>query len=188
MAVTPSAMVELGTPAPDFRLPEPGTDRTWTLADFAEADVLVVAFICNHCPFVVHLRDALAEFARDYADKGADKGVAVVAINSNDVTTHPDDAPEKMVDFARAAGFTFPYLFDETQETARAYDARCTPDFFVYDEQRRLVYRGQFDETRPNQGTPDGSDLRAAVDAVLAGAKPPAEQIPSQGCNIKWKE
>jgi len=183
MAATPSTMKALGTAAPAFRLPDP-SGKTHSLDEFRDARALLVMFICNHCPFVKHLRSGLAEFAREYREKG----LAIVAINSNDVASHPDDRPEKMAEEARAAGYVFPYLFDETQEVARAYEAACTPDFFLYDRERKLVYRGQFDDSRPSNGKPvTGRDLRAACDAVLAGEPVPAEQQPSIGCNIKWK-
>ena len=176
-------MLELGTPAPDFDLPDPD-GRRYRLADFESADALVVAFICNHCPFVKHLRDELAAFGRECESKN----VAVVAITANDISTHPADSPEKMREEIRDVGYTFPYLYDESQETAKAYRAACTPDFYVFDGDRKLVYRGQFDDSRPNSGIPvTGKDLRAAVDAVLAGRAPAAEQKPSVGCNIKWK-
>ena len=183
MARTPSTMAPLGTPAPSFRLPDP-SGRVWSIEDFRDARGLVVAFICNHCPFVQHIRDGLAAFGRDYATRG----LGIVAINSNDVASYPDDRPEKMAEEARRVGYTFPYLFDETQEVARAYDAACTPDFFLYDRERKLVYRGQFDDSRPENGKPvTGRDLRAACDAVLAGRPIAADQVPSIGCNIKWK-
>ena len=183
MARTPSTMVPLGTQAPAFRLPDP-SGRIWSIEEFRDAPALLVAFICNHCPFVKHIRDGLAAFGHDYAARG----LAIVAINSNDVAAYPDDRPEKMAEEARRAGYEFPYLFDETQEVARAYDAACTPDFFLYDRERKLVYRGQFDDSRPENGKPvTGRDLRAACDAVLAGRPIPADQVASIGCNIKWK-
>ena len=154
------------------------------LADFAAAPAVLVAFICNHCPYVKHVRAAFAKLARDYQAKG----VAVVGINSNDAAAYPDDSPARMKEEKAAAGYTFPYLYDETQEVARAYRAACTPDFFVFDKSRKLVYRGQMDASRPGNEKPnDGADLRAALDAVLAGHAPAAHQIPSIGCNIKWK-
>ena len=183
MARTPSTMVPLGTQAPSFRLPDP-SGRVWSIEDFRDAPGLLVTFICNHCPFVQHIRGGLAAFGRDYSARG----LAIVAINSNDVAAYPDDRPEKMAEEARRAGYTFPYLFDETQEVARAYDAACTPDFFLYDRERKLVYRGQFDDSRPENGKPvTGRDLRAACDAVLDGRPIGADQVPSIGCNIKWK-
>ena len=184
MSLTPSTMLELGTPAPDFALPEPLTGETVRLADFGDARGLLVVFMCNHCPYVKHLRDGLVAWARDYAPRG----IATVAISSNDVDNYPDDAPEKMADEARAYEYPFPYLFDEDQSVARAYRAACTPDFFLFDGEQRLFYRGQFDQARPGNEAPvTGSDLRAAADALLAGEPAPAEQVPSMGCNIKWK-
>jgi peroxiredoxin len=177
-----SRMVELGSTAPDFVLIDP-SGGVWELGKVAGARPVLVAFICNHCPYVVHIADAFAAFAREYQDKG----LAVVAISANDVRSHPQDAPDKMADFAKAHGFTFPYLYDEPQDAARAYGAVCTPDFFLFDANRKLVYRGQFDDTRPGRGAPTGADLRAAADAVLAGGKPSADQKPSVGCSIKWK-
>jgi peroxiredoxin len=183
MALTPSTMLPLGTPAPDFALPDTA-GRTVRLADFAAAPVLVVAFICNHCPYVKHLRAALADFGRDCAARG----VAFVAICSNDAVTHPADAPAAMAAEARAAGYVFPYLHDAAQAVAAAYRAACTPDFYAFDAARRLAYRGQFDDSRPGNGRPvTGADLRAAVDALLAGRPVPPTQKPSMGCNIKWR-
>lgn len=184
MAATPSTMVALGTPAPDFRLPD-SDGRTVARDDFAAAPGLLVAFICNHCPFVKHIRAGLAQFGRDYAARG----LAIVAINANDAAKYPADSPEKMREEARDAGYVFPYLYDETQAVARAFDAACTPDFFLYDRSRSLVYRGQFDASRPGNDVPvSGADLRAACDAVLDGRPVPEPQTPSIGCNIKWKE
>ena len=183
MALTPSTMLPLGTTAPDFHLPD--TDgKTVTLADFKDIIALVVIFMCNHCPYVVHLRVGLAQLARDYAPKR----VGIVGINSNDVKNYPADSPAKMKEEVKAAGYTFPYLYDETQAVAKSYRAACTPDIFLFDRGCRLVYRGQFDASRPGNGIPvTGKDLRAALDAVLAG-KPTSElQAPSIGCNIKWK-
>lgn len=183
MALTPSTMLPLGTAAPDFRLPDV-SGREVALADFRQAPALVVMFICNHCPYVKHLRSALADFGREYQAQG----VAVVAISSNDAQGYPDDAPARMVIEARDAGYTFPYLYDETQAVAKAYQAACTPDFYVFDGRGQLQYRGQFDESRPGNGSPiTGADLRGAVDAVLAGRPVPTAQKPSIGCNIKWK-
>jgi len=176
-------MVSLGTKAPDFSLINVDGE-TVSLDDFGDAPALLVVFMCNHCPFVKHLADPLAQFANEYMPKG----LAVVGISSNDVGSHPADSPEQMVREAEERGYRFPYLYDETQNVAKAYRAACTPDFFLYDRDRRLVYRGQFDDSRPDSGTPiTGKDLRAAVDAVLAGNQPTAEQRPSIGCNIKWK-
>lgn len=187
MAATESTMLARGTPMPAFRLPDhrtaPGGAEV-SSEDFADAKAVVVAFICNHCPFVKHLRTAFAQFAREYQARG----VAVVAINSNDIEAYPQDGPQGMAEEAQSAGYTFPYLLDATQEVAKAYKAACTPDFFLFDGQRRLAYRGQFDASRPGNGVPvTGSDLRAACDAVLSGAPVSAEQKPSIGCNIKWK-
>jgi len=183
MARTPSTMVDLGTPAPDFRLPDT-EGRLVTRDSFAAAPGLLVVFLCNHCPFVIHIRDELARFARQYQERG----LAIVGINANDAASYPEDSPEKMAAEKAKVGYTFPYLFDETQEVAKAYRAACTPDFFLFDAQRRLVYRGQFDDSRPENGKPvSGADLRAAADAVLAARPVPADQKPSIGCNIKWK-
>jgi peroxiredoxin len=181
MAVS-STMLELGTRAPAFALAD--TDgRTVSLDDFAGAPALLVMFLSNHCPFVKHLRGALAQLDRDYAPRG----VAIVGIMSNDVARHPADAPERMAEERAAWGWTFPYLYDATQDVARAYRAACTPDLFLFDGERRLVYRGQFDGSRPNNGmAPTGADVRAALDAVLDGRPVSAEQSPSIGCNIKW--
>jgi peroxiredoxin len=177
-------MLPLGTPAPDFRLTNAVDGKLVSLADFRGAKALLVAFICNHCPFVKHVAAGLAQLAKEYQAKG----VAIVGINSNDVAAHPDDAPEKMAEEAKRRGYTFPYLFDETQAVAKAYRAACTPDFFLFDPSLRLVYRGQLDSSRPDSGVPvTGGDLRAALDAVLAGKAPADDQKPSIGCNIKWK-
>ena len=183
MVAVNSTMLPLGTPAPDFRLPTPD-GRLVARDDFADAPALLVMFICNHCPYVKHIRGGLAAFARDYQPRG----LAIVGINSNDVAAYPDDRPEKMAEEARAAGYVFPYLYDETQAVAKAYRAACTPDFFLFDRARTLVYRGQFDDSRPGNDRPvTGADLRAAADAVLAGRAVTDEQHPSIGCNIKWK-
>jgi peroxiredoxin len=183
MALTPSTMLPLGTPAPDFQLPDTN-GKTVSLADFKNQTALVVVFMCNHCPYVVHLRAGLAQFARDYAAKN----VGIVGINANNAQTHPADSPAKMKDEVKTAGYIFPYLYDETQAVAKSYRAACTPDIFLFDKNQKLVYRGQFDASRPGNGIPvTGKDLRAAVDAVLAG-KPTSEmQVASIGCNIKWK-
>lgn len=184
MVKTLSTMLELGTKAPEFSLVNVD-GRVVSLSDFASAPALVVMFICNHCPFVKHLADELARFG----DECQQRGVAVVAINSNDVSKHPEDSPEQMVHEAEQRGYSFPYLFDDTQEVAKAYRAACTPDFFVFDGKQELVYRGQFDSSRPDSGIPvTGEDLRHAVATVLQGGTPPAEQRPSLGCNIKWRE
>ena len=182
MVMTPSQMMPLETAAPDFSLPD--TDgNTVSLADFS-GKPLLVAFICNHCPVVIHVRECLAKLGSEYQSKG----VAMVWISSNDVSTHPGDSPEKMRDEKASAGYTFPYLYDESQEVAKAYSAACTPDFFLFDADHKLVYRGQLDDSRPDSGIPvTGEDLRGALDALLAGESVPSEQKPSIGCNIKWK-
>lgn len=183
MALTASTMVKLGTRAPHFALPDPN-GKTVSIDDFASAPALLVIFMCNHCPYVIHLRDGLAKLAREYQDRG----VAIIGINANDIEKYPQDSPAKMAEEIQKAGYTFPYLFDESQETARAYGAVCTPDFFLYDGNRRLVYRGQYDESRPGNGVPvTGESLRGALDALLEGRPMPTEQRPSMGCNIKWK-
>ena len=183
MALTPSTMLPLGTVAPGFRLPD--TDgKTVSLDDFKGAPALLVAFICNHCPYVKHVAAGLAALGRDLADQG----VAIVGISSNDVLTYPQDGPEEMVAEARKHGWTFPYLYDETQDVARAFSAACTPDTFVFDGERRLVYRGQLDNSRPGNDLPvTAADVRSAVDAVLAGQPVDADQRPSIGCGIKWR-
>lgn len=176
-------MLPLGTAAPDFSLPNLD-GRLMSLADVSGEKGTVVMFICNHCPFVKHVADQLAILGRDYLPRG----IGVVAISSNDVSTHPADSPEQMVHEAEERGYPFPYLYDETQEVAKAYHAACTPDFYLFDAGRALVYRGQLDPSRPGSNVPvTGSELRAAIDALLAGKPPVAEQIPSLGCNIKWK-
>jgi peroxiredoxin len=183
MAVTPSTMLPLGTEAPDFRLPD-ASGKTVSRDDFAASPALLVMFICRHCPFVAHVRPELARLGNDFIGRG----LAVVAINSNDTEQYPEDGPGGMRQEAREAGYIFPYLFDEDQSVARAYRAACTPDFFLFDGRRRLVYRGQLDDSRPANETPiTGSDLRQAIEAVLAGRSVPAGQKPSMGCNIKWK-
>ncbi|MFM9996159.1 MAG: thioredoxin family protein [Phycisphaerales bacterium] len=190
MAATPSTMLPLGTAAPDFNLPDAnGAGRRVALKDLAGHKALLVMFVCNHCPFVKHVRAELARLGRDYQSRG----VGVVAISSNDAEKYPDDAPAKMTEEAKAAGYTYPYLYDESQAVAKAYRASCTPDFYVFDGARKLVYRGQLDDSRPpgrSGGTPlavTGRDVRAALDAVLAGTPVSATQMPSIGCNIKWK-
>ncbi len=183
MVLTPSTMLELGTAAPEFSLPD--TDgKTVSLSDFADARALLVMFICNHCPYVKHVADGIAKLGREYQGKG----VGVVAIMSNDVANYPDDSPEKMKQEKASRGYTFAYLYDESQQAAKAYRAACTPDFFVFDADRKLVYRGQLDDSRPDSGIPvTGKDLRAALDVVLAGQTVSADQKPSMGCNIKWQ-
>ncbi|GMR18508.1 MAG: thioredoxin family protein [Gammaproteobacteria bacterium] len=183
MSKTLSTMLELGTVAPDFSLGDT-EGNTVELADFSGASALLVIFMCNHCPYVKHLGSALAEFVQQYQPRG----LQVVGINSNDADNYPDDAPEKMVEEKNIAGYTFPYLYDETQEVAKSYKAACTPDFFLFNKEQRLVYRGQFDDSRPgNNISITGNDLRAAVEALLAGSVVPEDQKPSMGCNIKWK-
>lgn len=183
-------MLALGTPCPDFSLPDVATGQLVARDDFASAPALLVIFLCAHCPYVVHVREELARLARDYAAKE----VAIVGITSNDVEAYPDDAPAPTAAMAQAAGWTFPVLYDETQRVAHAFTAACTPDFFLFDAARHLVYRGELDESRPSRGPDrpglgvcDGRALRAALEATLAGQKPSADQFPSLGCNIKWK-
>ncbi len=183
MARTPSKMIALGSPAPDFTLPDTVSGKPVALADFAQAPALLVMFICNHCPYVKHIAPALAALGRDYQPRG----LAIVAISANDAAHYPDDSPELMRANALTLGYSFPYLYDATQTVALAYQAVCTPDFFLYDAQRRLVYRGQFDASRPGSAIPvTGADLRAACDAVLHGRPISTDQQPSLGCNIKW--
>ncbi len=181
MAKTLSTMLELGTAAPSFTLPDTVSGSDLSLSDF-EGSPILVAFICAHCPFVVHLQDELARMGNDYADSALN----MVAISSNSIETHPADAPDKLAEQAKNIGFTFPYLYDESQDVAKAYTAACTPDFFLFDANHKLVYRGQLDESRPNAGTADGKDLRKAIDQLLAGEEIFSEQMPSVGCNIKW--
>jgi peroxiredoxin len=173
---------ELGAACPDFRLPAVD-GKTYARDDFAGKSVLVVMFICNHCPYVKHVNAELVRVASDYGSKG----IGFVAISANDVASHPEDAPDKMKLVAKQLGYPFPYLYDESQKVARAYMAACTPDLFLFDAGLACVYRGQFDGSRPGKGVPDGGDLRAALDALLAGKAPLADQKPSVGCNIKWK-
>jgi peroxiredoxin len=184
MARRTSRMLALGTTAPPFALPDTATGRTVSLDSFASSPALLVAFICNHCPFVKHLLDGFVAFAREFEARG----LAVVAISSNDAASYPADAPGEMARLATLKGFTFPYLYDESQQVARAYEAICTPDFFLFDQNRRLVYRGQFDPSRPGNGIAvSGADLRAACEALLSGKSLPREQTPSVGCSIKWR-
>ncbi len=191
MAMTPSTMLALGTRAPHFALPDTSGELV-SLDDLRGAEALVVMFICNHCPYVKHVAPQLAQLARDYKDKP----VRFVAINSNDVDTYPQDSPARMEEEKAARGYTFPYLYDATQEVALAFTAACTPDLFVFDRDLTLAYRGQLDSTRPTRlgpghydhsNAPDGRDLRAAIDALLDGRRPDERQQPSIGCNIKWK-
>lgn len=184
MALTPSTMVSLGSKAPEFSLPDAVSGEVVSLSDVKSDVANLIMFICNHCPYVKHIQDELAKLGKDYSEKG----VNVVAISSNDVINYPEDSPEKMKMVASQVGYTFPYLYDETQEVARQYDAACTPDFFLYDGSLELVYRGQLDESRPENGKPvTGKDLRVALDAVIAGDKVSPDQKPSMGCNIKWR-
>jgi peroxiredoxin len=183
MARTPSTMLPLGTRAPGFDLPDFDGQRH-ALTDYADRPALLVVFTCNHCPFVRHMRGAFAGFAREYSQRG----LAIVAIVSNDLDAYPQDGPDAMREEAKSLGYVFPYLVDASQQVAKAYQAACTPDFFLFDAERRLVYRGQFDDSRPGNAVPvTGADLRRAVDAVLAGAPVDSDQRPSIGCNIKWK-
>ena len=184
MALTPSTMLALGTSAPAFTLENAVDGRFISLADLADDTALLVMFICNHCPFVQHVQGELGRLAGDYAPRG----LAIVAINSNDLEKYPQDGPDYMKKLALSEGWEFPFLVDETQEVAKSYKAACTPDFFLFDAGRRLVYRGQLDDSRPSNSVPvDGADLRAAIDSVLRGKQVSADQIPSMGCNIKWK-
>ncbi len=179
-----STMLQLGTPAPDFDLTDTVSGEPVKLADLAGPKALAVIFLCNHCPYVKHVQEGLVEFGNDYADRD----VAIVGISSNDPVAYPEDTPEKLGAVARRLGYPFPVLFDETQEVAKAYSAACTPDFFLFGPDRTLVYRGRFDQSRPNSGVPvTGADLRAALDAVLSDEPVPADQFPSMGCSIKWR-
>ena len=183
MVMTASTMLALGTPAPDFSLPNTKGNMV-SLADFEQEPALLVVFMCNHCPFVKHVLSGLVELVKEYQAKG----LAAVGINSNDVASFPEDRPEMMATVADERGFTFAYLYDETQEVAKAYHAACTPDFFLFERERKLVYRGQMDDSRPGNNRPvTGKDLRAALDAVLGGKPVFEQQTPSMGCNIKWK-
>jgi len=184
MALTESKMLSLGTIAPDFNLPDTVSGKTVSFNDLKSDIATVVMFTCNHCPYVIHVNEEIVRLAKEYQELG----VSFVAISSNDVENYPDDSPEKMTVLAAQEGYTFPYLYDETQEVARAYDAACTPDFYVFDRNARLVYRGQLDGSRPNSGVPlTGADLRAALDAVLVNRPVNPMQRPSAGCGIKWK-
>jgi peroxiredoxin len=180
----PSTMLALGTKAPDFELPDVVTGRTVSVRDFDGRRALLVMFICRHCPYVRHVRGELARLGRDFADSE----LAIVAISANDPTEYPEDAPESLAEEAREAGYAFPYLFDESQEVAKAYTAACTPDFFLFDADRALVYRGQLDDSRPSNGLPvSGQDLRAAIDAVISNGPVAQDQRASIGCSIKWR-
>jgi len=184
MVRTLSTMLELGTEAPDFSLPDVVSGRTVSLGDFATRKALLVMFICRHCPYVKHVQEELARIGKDYANRD----LSIVAISANDAVEHPDDAPDSLKAMAQQLGFTFPFLYDENQETAKAYAAACTPDFYVFDSTRALVYRGQLDDSRPGNEKPvNGRDLRAALDAVLSDQPVNADQRASLGCNIKWK-
>jgi thiol-disulfide isomerase/thioredoxin len=184
MALTASTMLSLGTQAPDFHLPDVVSGQTISLSTFAQKKALLVMFICRHCPFVKHIKEELAQLGKDYINKG----LGIVAISTNDAKNYPDDAPELLKAMAIELDFNFPFCYDESQETAKAYTAACTPDFFLFDAKQQLVYRGQLDESRPSNGKPvTGADLRAAIDAVLADKPVAGEQKPSIGCNIKWK-
>ncbi|PTX61433.1 peroxiredoxin [Kordia periserrulae] len=183
MALTPSNMLSLGTKAPDFSLQDTVSANILSLHELKGENGTVIMFICNHCPFVKHVNQGMVELAKDYQSKG----IGFVAISSNDVENYPADAPHLMKENAKKEGFTFPYLYDKTQEIAKAYDAACTPDFYIFDGDLKLIYRGQLDDSRPNNGIPvTGSDMRNALDALLNGEQLPAHQKPSIGCNIKW--
>ncbi|HEX6299932.1 MAG TPA: thioredoxin family protein [Acidimicrobiia bacterium] len=184
MAVT-STMLALGTEAPDFSLTDVVSGNTVSLSDYADKTGVLVMFICNHCPYVKHVRHEIARIGKDYADSG----IGIVAISANDPGVSPGDSPDLMKEEAETQAYVFPYLFDETQEVAAAYTAMCTPDFFLFGPDRKLVYRGRMDESRPDSGIPvTGRELRAAIDAVLAGESVPEDQYPSMGCSIKWSE
>lgn len=184
MVKTASTMLPLGTTAPDFQLPDVVSGQTISLDTFADADALLVMFICQHCPFVKHVKEELARIGKDYADRP----LGIVAISANDVDNYPDDSPEKLLAMAKELDLNFPVCYDETQEVAKTYTAACTPDFFLFDGDKKLVYRGQLDDSRPSTDIPvTGKDLRGAIDAVLAGKPVDPDQMPSMGCNIKWK-
>jgi peroxiredoxin len=184
MALTASTMLPLGTKAPDFELPDVVSGKLISLADYTGKQAILLIFLCQHCPFVKHIKAQLAQLSQDYASSN----LKIIAISSNDVSTHPDDAPEHLQAMAQELSLTFPICYDESQEVAKAYTAACTPDFFLFDASLQLVYRGQLDDSRPSNGKPvTGADLRAAIEAVLAGKAVSTEQKPSVGCNIKWK-
>ena len=184
MALTPSVMIPLGTKAPDFKLLDAVSDSEMNLEQLKSDKATVIMFICNHCPYVKHVQQGLVELANDYISKG----VSFIAINSNDVKIYTEDSPDNMKKVAERLGYPFPYLFDETQEIAKAYDAACTPDFYIFDEGLKLIYRGQMDDSRPGNGKPvTGNDIRKALDQILGGTPVSEDQIPSIGCNIKWK-
>lgn len=185
MAATPSKMIPLGTEAPDFNLYDPINNKFYSLNDFRNGNPLLVMFICNHCPYVMHIINKLVEAVNEYISKG----VNVVAINPNDYNAYPEDSPQKMIEYAKRFNYKFPYLIDETQEVAKKYNAACTPDFFLFDKDLKLVYRGQFDDSRPgNNIPPTGKDLSYAIDCILNNIEIDIEQKPSIGCSIKWKE
>ena len=178
-------MIDLGSPAADFKLTDAISGKESSLAELKSPVATVIMFICNHCPYVKHINAELVRLANDYIPNG----VSFVAINSNDYTAYPEDSPEHMRELAAELKYQFPYLIDESQEVAKAYEAVCTPDFFIYDADLKLVYRGQLDDSRPSNQTPsDGIDIRAALDAILSGNKPSPRQRPSVGCNIKWRK
>ena len=184
MALTPSVMVPLGSTAPEFTLPDPVKGGEKSLSELKSDTATVIMFICNHCPYVKHIQTGIVDLANDYIPRG----ISFIAINSNDVKNYPDDSPERMKEVADMLGYPFPYLFDESQGVAKAYDAACTPDFFIYDKDLTLVYRGQMDDSRPGNGKPvTGADIRTALDELIAGNQLSPEQVPSIGCNIKWK-
>lgn len=185
MALTPSVMIPLGSKAPAFSLPDTVSGKILSLNELQSEKATVIMFICNHCPYVVHVNEGLVKLANDYIQRG----VSFIAISSNDVINYPDDSPEKMKENAKKLAYPFPYLYDGSQEVARAYDAACTPDFYIYDKELKLAYRGQLDDSRPSNGLPvTGKDMRTALDLLLAGKNVRAEQRPSIGCNIKWKK
>lgn len=184
MALTESNMLPLGTKAPEFTLPDTVSGKTYSLSDLAQGQVTVIMFICNHCPYVVHVNSEIVRVAQDYQAKG----VSFIAISSNDIKNYPDDAPDKMTRQAKLCGYTFPYLYDASQEVAKAFDAACTPDFYVFDQELKLRYRGRLDDSRPGTKHPlTGKDLRAALNAILQNKEVSELQYPSMGCNIKWK-
>ena len=185
MALTPSIMIPLGSKAAEFKLPDTVSGKNLSLNDLRSDKATVIMFICNHCPFVKHVNKELVRLANDYIPKR----ISFIAISANDVINHPEDSPEKMKVNAKEQGYPFPYLYDESQQVARAYDAACTPDFFIYDKDMKLAYRGQLDDSRPSNGIPvTGKNIRAALDLLLSRKSVPVDQKPSIGCNIKWKK
>ena len=185
MALTPSVMPGLGFQAPAFSLPDTVSGKILSLNELKSDKATVIMFICNHCPFVKHVRQELVRLAQNYIPKG----ISFIAISSNDISSHPEDSPEKMKEVAKEVGFPFPYLYDEDQSVAKKYQAVCTPDFFIYDKELKLVYRGQLDDSRPSSGMPvTGKDIRTALDCILTDQPVPQDQKPSIGCNIKWKK